>query len=101
MTDLINRKKFIRFKVLNALFEATEGDTSKWKDLEPLASKEGIINGSFMDTYNYLKDEKLITLYGAGYTCFISHTGRKEIEAIYSNPTQPTEHFQSLKAMGL
>ena len=101
MTDLINQKKFDRFKVLDALFKDTEGDTSKWREVDKLASKEGVINGKFIDAYNYLKDEKLIELYGSGYTAFISHSGRKEIEAIYSKPNEPSEHFQSLKAMGL
>ena len=101
MTDMINQKKFDRFTVLNALFKDTEGDTSKWRDVQILASKDGITNGKFIDAYNYLKEEKLIELYGSGYTAFISHVGRKEIEQIYSKPNEPTEHFQSLKAMGL
>jgi hypothetical protein len=101
MTDLINQKKFTRFKVLSTLFKDTEGDTTKWRHLDELASKEGIINGKFIDAYNYLKEEGLITLHGSGYTCFISHSGRKEIEQIYSKPRESTEHFQSLSDMGL
>lgn len=101
MTDSINMERYNRFIVLRALYRAVNSNTSKWTDLQIVASAEGIRNGQFVRVYNYLKDEKLIVLYGKGYTCFISHAGLKTVEFIQTNPTNSNEYFQSLTEMGL
>ncbi len=100
MTVHIEDLKTKRFKILLAVYKATDQDSSKWCDVQKLSAQEGIKNGDFAKNYHYLMDEGLLKPFGAGYTAHISHNGIKAIEFIISNPTQKSEYFPSYKDMG-
>lgn len=101
MTEVIRRRKFNRFVILNELYNLVSGDTSKWVDISSAASAKGIVNDQFKEAFHYLRDEGLIKLYGAGYSCYISHTGVKAVEFTHCNPNKESEYFDSLSDMGL
>jgi hypothetical protein len=97
MSDLIFQRKQQRYRHLAALYRFTEGDTSQWVNLKQLCQKEGI---SFDEAaYEYLVNEGLITLYGAGYACFLSHDGVKAIEEAWEQPNRPSTYFPALNDM--
>ena len=101
MTDLIRQKRRNRFIILKELYEDTNGQTNRWGDVQKLSSKVGIIDNDFDEALDFLKNEKLITPYGAGHTYHLTHRGKIAIEQVYVAISEGTEYFPSLNEMKL
>ncbi len=70
-----------RLLILKALYDFTGANTRRWACLKQIAKTVNIKGKDFVAVYDYLLAEDLIELYGAGYTCMITHAGIKLIEA--------------------
>lgn len=93
-TAMIHEMKIKRFRLLNALYQWSGGDTRRWIDLRELC---GLNQIEFADkAYHYLADEGLIAYYGSGYTCHITHAGIKAIEQAWETPQQSTAYFPAV-----
>lgn len=83
--------------MLNALYEFMEGNTQKWCNLKELCQSQGIPFDS--NTFAYLQEEGLIKMYGAAFTCFLSHDGVRAIEEAWGNPHRETMYFPAIANM--
>lgn len=91
---MIQQNKEARFRLLNALYQFTEGRPNTWVSAKELAQSEGI---PFDEAaFQFLLSEGLIKPYGAAFTCYISHEGIKAIEAAYEDINQPTKYFPAI-----
>jgi DNA-binding MarR family transcriptional regulator len=98
MNDKLRRLEQLqsqRLRVLEALYELTEGDTSTAWDLESISEKAGIARSDAVAAEEYLVREGLITRMGADDVS-IAHEGTKEIEEVITKRGRDqtgTEHF--------
>ena len=102
METEIEFKQYRRFLVLNALYKKTKGNTSQEENLQLIAASVNVKNGNFEDVLECLPEDGFIKQTGLGSSLyFLTHAGKKEVERAYSFPTQRSEHFPSLKDMGI
>ena len=102
METEIEFKQYRRFVVLNALYKATKGNTSQAENLQEIAASVNIKNGNFEDVIECLPEDGFVKQTGMGSPLyFITHVGKKAIEKAYSFPNERSEHFPSLKNMGI
>jgi len=89
----IKEKKILRYKVLNKLYEETNGSKRALVNAFDLANELNIEEALMREIVDYLSSEGLVdrvTL--AGYIA-ISHAGVLEIEEANSEPSSQTTHF--------
>ena len=87
----IEEKKRDRFRLLEAVYNETEGSSDVLIDnMYELARALGFDIEYYSLILNYLMEESLLFGYG------IKHQGILEYEEAVSNPTKPTEHFLPL-----
>lgn len=102
METEIEFKQYRRFQVLNALYKKTKGSTSQAEDLQQIAASVSIKNGNFEDAMECLSEDGFVKQIGIGSPLYyLTHTGKKAIEKVYSFPNERSEHFPSLKDMGI
>jgi hypothetical protein len=102
METEVEYKQYRRFLVLNALYKRTNGNTSQAEDLQQIAASVDIKNGNFEDALECLPEDGFVKQLGMGSTVvFLTHVGKKAVERVYSFPNERSEHFPSLKEMGI
>lgn len=102
METEIEFKQYRRFLVLNALYKKINGNTSLPEDLWTIGSSLNIKNGNFEDVLECLTEDGFVKQTGIGSSLYtITHTGKKIVEKVYSFPNERSEHFPSLKDMGI
>jgi predicted transcriptional regulator len=97
----IEKRQYVRFTVLDALYNQCKGSTTQRFNLAEIASNVGIKNGAFDEVAGYLSDEKLIVAFinPGKYHCTITHKGKKVIEFAHRFPEQSSEYFPALNEM--
>lgn len=97
MSEIINKNRINRYRLLAALYEWADGNIQKWIDLKGLCQNQGV---PFDEAaYHYLIQEGLIKQYGAGYTCYLMHSGVKAIEQAYENPAKDSQYFPAVNTI--
>jgi len=101
MKEEIEKRQYVRFTVLDALYSQCKGSTTKRFNLVEIASNAGIKNGTFDEVAGYLSDEKLVIAFinPGSYHCTITHKGKKAIEFAHRFPEQASEYFPALNEM--
>jgi hypothetical protein len=86
-------KSALRYKLLQALYDRTDGNENTVVDARALAQTEGIPAVEVRGIMTFLEGEGLVKAYGLGHKVQISHAGVLEIEQARKNPDKPTQHF--------
>lgn len=89
----LEKRRANRFRVLKAVYDATAADPRRWADARQLTAHDERLAEGFRPAYQWLKDERLIKQYGAGFTCQIAHEGIRAIEDALLEPDGPTRFF--------
>lgn len=102
MKKEIEFKQYACFLLLNALYRKTKGSTVLAEDLFQIAILLNIKDLDFEDILEGLSEGGFVKRTGMGSPLFfLTHVGKKEIERAYSFPNERSEHFPSLKDMGI
>ena len=92
MVNQLEEKRKNRFRLLQALYEKTDGVPERHLlDIRDIGKELGIDPDIALDTFEYLKGEGLAKWMAIGGIGTITHWGIKEVEDALDN--QPTAHF--------
>jgi hypothetical protein len=89
----LEQKKADRFKLLNALYEITDGDRSHIVEEGDLAGYVSVSTEQALAALDYLKAEGLIQQVTGMGGMVITHEGVIEVEKALSKPEEPTHYF--------
>jgi hypothetical protein len=98
-TNIARRDRQNRYRLMAAIYKFTEADTNVWLAANEVAENIDMPGDDFEKAFRYLVAEGLISLYGAGYTCNLTHEGIKAIETALTDPDRETEHFASVNSI--
>lgn len=94
MSDIIKAKQEKRFRVLNRVYELTDGDANSSIDSNQLAQEIQLDDNEVDLLIDYLVNEGLLERPFIGSYIAITHVGVKEVEDFLRNPQRGTQHFQ-------
>ena len=95
----LEQKKAARFKMLNFIFEDSNGDQSKVYRVWETGDELGFPRKLTKLTFNYLKEEGLIKAIAMG-AMVITHYGITQIEDALNHPDNDTEYFLPVNVVG-
>lgn len=93
MMTPIEKKRANRFLFLKALYEATDGDPTRYVSMHELGPEIGLTPEETGDAYHFLRQEGLIRQLGAGGSIVIEHEGVRHVENAIAQPERPTQFF--------
>ena len=93
--QIVERKQKRRYKLLLALWEATDGRENKDVDFLKVATGAEFDEEEASEIYNYFNSENLLSNLTMGWGVNLSHRAIAEGENSVTNPQQSTEHFPS------
>lgn len=93
--QIVERKQKRRYKLLLALWEATDGRENKDVDFLKVATGAEFDEEEASEIYNYFNSENLLSNLTMGWGVNLSHRAIVEVENSLTNPQQSTEHFPS------
>jgi len=91
--DALTKKKAQRFEYLKALYDATDGDSSAFVDMDAVADGIGFDRLTAVAVMQYLDQEGLAEFRYMGGGIGITHRGVVEVERALSKPEQATQYF--------
>lgn len=99
--ELIDVHKTNRFKLLLALYIASDADYDHSINMKSLAEQRELDDPKFMRAFKYLQEERFITLEDGGndYLASISHKGIKVVEEVFLDPAKQTYYFPPYRKM--
>ena len=89
----IEKKRANRFLFLKALYEATDGNPTRYVSMHELGPAIGLSQEETSDAYHFLRQEGLVRQLGAGGSIVIEHEGVRQVENAIAQPDQPTHYF--------
>ncbi|HUP61110.1 MAG TPA: hypothetical protein VNA69_11885 [Thermoanaerobaculia bacterium] len=91
--DRLTEKKANRFRVINEVYERTDGDTSENLDMWQLSSEIGFDPAETQKLVDYLVGESLLEYRALGGVIGITHYGVVQVEAALTTPERATQYF--------
>jgi hypothetical protein len=91
--DALTKKKADRFRLLNRLYERTDGRKHSSVDMFELGNELGMSHDEADGVVGYLVGEHLVEHRGIGREITITHYGVVEVERALSEPKEPTDYF--------
>ena len=101
MKSEIELRQTDRFIILYNLYKETSGRIEKHVDILNIAAKHDIKNGNYKEAYKYLVDEGYIKLSHQAHHATITHSGKKVVETITTNPDEKISNFPTFNDMHL
>lgn len=99
--ELIDIQKTNRFKLLLALYIASDADYDHAINMESLAEQRELDPPKFNRAFKYLHEERFIALEDGGneYLASITHKGIKVVEEVFLDPSKQTYYFPPYRKM--
>ncbi|GAB2742740.1 hypothetical protein GCM10027019_22780 [Melaminivora jejuensis] len=91
--DTLTKKKADRFRLLNRLYEITDGHTMKIVSMWDVGDTAQLARNETENVVNYLVGEHLVEHRTIGGGISITHHGIVEVERALSAPESPTHYF--------
>ena len=97
----IDIKRANRFRFLQALYEATDGNPTRYVSRHELGESIGLTEEETSDAFHFLRREGLIRLIGGRGVIVIEHEGVRQIENALQQPDHPTEYFPPVNIINI
>jgi hypothetical protein len=94
--DRLTEKRANRLRLINDVYERTDGDTSEALDMWQLGEELGFESDETQKIVDYLVGEGLLEYRAIGGVVGITHAGVVQVEAALSHPEQPTHYFPAV-----
>jgi hypothetical protein len=99
--ELVAHHKTIRFKLLLALYIASDADCDFSMNMEKLAEQRQLDNRRFLKAFKYLLEENFVRLCDGGgeYQSALTHKGLKVVEEVFLDAQKQTYYFPPYQKM--
>src|SRR5437879_3192338 len=95
----VEDKRALRFRLMQAIYELTDGDQSKSVHLSEIAPLLGVSFEVADGIAQYLVEERLLEWSSFGHNIEITHAGVNEVEEALEAPNRATVHFPAVNVI--